>query len=81
MGKVVVRGFTKEQLYSTASYKKTDLTGIIIANNNLNDPYANAVLYGIAPGRAYVDNEQCYSCNEVTIYWNSPLIYLLTGLN
>ena len=45
------------------------------------DPYANAVLYGIAPGRAYVDNEQCYSCNEVTIYWNSPLIYLLDGLN
>ncbi|MGN0390893.1 MAG: glycoside hydrolase family 9 protein [Wujia sp.] len=51
------------------------------ANNNLDDPYANAVLYGIAPGLAYVDNEQCYSCNEITIYWNSPLIYLLTGLN
>ena len=51
------------------------------ANNGLNDPYANAVLYGIAPGLAYVDNEQCYSCNEITIYWNSPLIYLLTGLN
>lgn len=50
------------------------------ANNGLNDPYANAVLYGIAPGLAYVDNEQCYSCNEVTVYWNSPLIYLMTGL-
>ena len=28
MGKVVVRGFTKEQLYSTASYKNKDLTGV-----------------------------------------------------
>lgn len=37
MGKVVVRGFTKEQLYSTASYKNRDLTGIILANNNLKD--------------------------------------------
>lgn len=62
---------------------KETMPGMLVggANNNLNDPYANAVLYGIAPGRAYVDNEQCYSCNEVTIYWNSPLIYLLTGLN
>ena len=62
---------------------KETMPGMLVggANNNLDDPYANAVLYGIAPGRAYVDNEQCYSCNEVTIYWNSPLIYLLTGLN
>ena len=28
----------------------------------------------------YVDNEQSFSCNEITIYWNSPLIYLMTGL-
>lgn len=49
-------------------------------DNALEDPYANAVLYGIAPGLAYVDNEQCFSCNEVTVYWNSPLIYLMTGL-
>lgn len=62
---------------------KETMPGMLVggANNNLDDPYANAVLYGIAPGRAYVDNEQCYSCNEVTIYWNSPLIYLLDGLN
>lgn len=62
---------------------KETMPGMLVGgcNNNLDDPYANAVLYGIAPGRAYVDNEQCYSCNEVTIYWNSPLIYLLTGLN
>lgn len=49
-------------------------------DSNLEDPYANAVLFGLPAACAYVDNSQSFSCNEVTIYWNSPLIYLLTGL-
>ncbi|MGN0150874.1 MAG: glycoside hydrolase family 9 protein [Wujia sp.] len=58
------------------------LPGMLVggADSNLEDPYANAVLYGIAPALCYVDNSQSFSCNEVTIYWNSPLIYLMTGL-
>lgn len=61
--------------------KKT-MPGMLVggANSGLNDPYANAVLYGKPGGLCYVDNEQSYSCNEITIYWNSPLIYLMTGL-
>ena len=47
-------------------------------NNGLDDPYANAVLYGMPPALCYVDSQQSYACNEVTVYWNSPLIYLLT---
>ncbi|MFR5028500.1 MAG: glycoside hydrolase family 9 protein [Coprococcus sp.] len=35
------------------------------------------VLADMAPEKCYVDNAQSYSCNEVTIYWNSPLVYLL----
>ncbi len=50
------------------------------ADSGLEDPYANAVLYGVSPALCYVDNSQSFSCNEVTIYWNSPLIYLMTGL-
>ena len=46
----------------------------------LEDPYAHAVLYGMNAALCYVDNEQSFSCNEITIYWNSPLIYLMTGL-
>lgn len=49
-------------------------------DNALEDPFAKAVISGLAPACAYVDNEQSFSCNEVTIYWNSPLIYLLSGL-
>lgn len=28
----------------------------------------------------YVDNDASYSTNEVAIYWNSPLIALMAGL-
>ena len=28
---------------------------------------------------SYADNVQSYSTNEVTIYWNSPLIYDLAS--
>ena len=46
----------------------------------LEDVYAKATLAGLPKARCYVDNEQSYSCNEITIYWNSPLVYLLAWL-
>ncbi len=46
----------------------------------LDDPYAKAVLSGLPKARCYADNSQTYSCNEVTIYWNSPLCFLIAGL-
>jgi endoglucanase len=49
-------------------------------NSDLSDSYAKAVLSEMAPASCYVDNAQSYSCNEITIYWNSPLIYLLSVL-
>jgi endoglucanase len=49
-------------------------------NANLDDPYAQAVLADKAPALCYVDNEQSYSCNEITIYWNSPLVFSLAGV-
>jgi endoglucanase len=47
-------------------------------NKNLEDPYAKAVLQGNPPAKCYADNAQSYSTNEVTVYWNSALIYLLS---
>lgn len=49
-------------------------------DQNLEDPYAKAVLSEAAPAACYADNVQSYSCNEVTIYWNSPLVYLILGV-
>lgn len=48
-------------------------------DSNLEDPYAKATMSGTAPAKCYVDNAQSFSCNEVTVYWNSPLIYLMSA--
>ena len=60
---------------------KTAMSGMLVggANKNLEDPYASAVLSNAAPAMCYVDNAQSYSTNETAIYWNSPLIYLLSA--
>lgn len=47
-------------------------------NSALEDPYARAVLSELPPAQCYADNTQSYSTNEVTIYWNSPLAFLLS---
>ncbi len=60
---------------------KMTMKGMLIggANSNLEDPYAQNVLSGKPAAKCYVDNSQSYSCNEITIYWNSPLVYLMAG--
>ena len=45
----------------------------------LADPYAKMVLADEAPSMCYVDSSQSYSTNEVTVYWNSPLIYIMSA--
>ncbi len=47
-------------------------------NSNLEDSAAKAYCADSAPAMCYVDNSESYSTNEITIYWNSPLTYLLT---
>lgn len=46
----------------------------------LEDPFAKAVLQDTPPAKCYVDNHGSYSTNEVTIYWNSPFIFVLSEL-
>lgn len=55
------------------------LSGMVIGgpNKNLDDPYAKATLIDLPPAKCYADSNQAYSVNEVTIYWNSPFVYLL----
>lgn len=48
-------------------------------NSDPSDSYALSVMYDAPAGMCYVDNDQCYSINEVTIYWNSPFIYILAA--
>lgn len=57
------------------------MKGMVIGgpNQNLEDPFAKALLADMPPAKCYLDNNQSYSTNEVTIYWNSPFIYLLSS--
>lgn len=42
------------------------------------DPAAEAAIpKGTAPMKCYVDDVGSYSTNEITIYWNSPVIFML----
>lgn len=59
------------------------MPGMVIGgpDERLEDPFAQVALEGEAPAKCYLDNEQSYSTNEVTIYWNSPLLYVMAGLD
>jgi len=56
------------------------MPGMVVggANSSPSDPYAKAVLTLRKNGKSYVDNASSFSTNEITIYWNSPAIYLLS---
>lgn len=65
-----------------SQFLEQTMKGMVIGgpDNALEDPYAKAVLAEEAPAKCYADNSQSYSCNEITIYWNSPVVCLLAML-
>ncbi len=59
------------------------MPGMLIGgpNQNREDPAAQTYLtQDTAPMKCYLDKFESYSCNEITIYWNSPLINLMAAL-
>ena len=49
-------------------------------NVGLQDERAREVPKDSAPMKCYLDHIDCYSLNEITIYWNSPFVFVLAGL-
>ena len=49
-------------------------------NVGLQDERAKEVPKDSAPMKCYLDHIDCYSLNEITIYWNSPLVFVMAGL-
>lgn len=47
-------------------------------NRGLNDDYMMEHLQGKAPAQCFIDHEQSYAGNEVTIYWNSPAVFVVS---
>ncbi|MCM1507787.1 MAG: glycoside hydrolase family 9 protein [Ruminococcus flavefaciens] len=60
--------------------KNTAMKGMLVGgvNSSLEDSAAKAYCNGLPSAKCYVDNSESYSTNEITIYWNSPLTYLLS---
>ena len=46
----------------------------------LEDACVRKRLIGAAPACCYIDSVESYSTNEVAIYWNSPLVYVMARL-
>ncbi len=46
-------------------------------NRGLQDEKASELPKDTAPMKCYIDDVSCYSLNEITIYWNSPLVFVL----
>lgn len=50
-------------------------------NRHLSDPFARKVIpEGTPPMKCYADDTASYSLNEITIYWNSPAVFVLAYL-
>ena len=58
---------------------KQAVSGMLVGgvNSGLEDPTAKAKLKNVPTGKRYLDHKESYSTNEIAIYWNSPLVYLL----
>ncbi len=51
-------------------------------NSRLDDSFASAAIpKDTPPMKCFLDSTECYSLNEVAIYWNSPAVFLLAGLS
>ncbi|MEI8093784.1 MAG: glycoside hydrolase family 9 protein [Spirochaetales bacterium] len=50
-------------------------------NRNLEDSLVRDQRSGAAPARSWIDDAGSYSTNEVAIYWNTPLVFVLAGLD
>ena len=49
-------------------------------NTGLQDEKARLIPKETAPMKCYLDDVACYSLNEITIYWNSPFVFVLAGI-
>jgi len=60
---------------------EASMPGMLVggANKNLEDTYAASALYEVAPAKCYIDNTESYSTNEVAVYWNSQILFLLAA--
>ncbi|KAB8125811.1 glycoside hydrolase [Gracilibacillus oryzae] len=47
-------------------------------DRGLHDPCAAEKLQGCPPAKCFIDHQESYATNEVTIYWNSPAVFVVS---
>ncbi len=47
-------------------------------DDDIEDDFVKLTLRGQPSAKCYADNAESYSTNEITIYWNSPLVFLMS---
>lgn len=86
LGYCYLTGFGTKQVknphHRPSIARQKPMEGMLIGGPDefLEDDFAKIALENTPPSKCYIDNEQSYSTNEVTIYWNSPFVYLLSSL-
>lgn len=63
---------------STADRVEEPVPGLILGGpcDGLYDEVAKRLLKGLPPAKCYVDHVDSYSTNEITVYWNSPAVFV-----
>ncbi len=76
------KAFKNPHLRPTFAAKLDAWPGLVSGgpNTGLQDERAQELPKDTAPMKCYIDHVDCYSLNEITIYWNSPLVFVLAGL-
>ncbi|RXJ02090.1 glycoside hydrolase [Anaerobacillus alkaliphilus] len=65
---------------SVGDHVADPIPGLVIGgpNSGLQDECAKEHLKGMPPARCFIDHQDSYSTNEVTIYWNSPAVFVVS---
>ena len=73
----------KNPHHRPSTAKKSAMPGMLVggAEPLLLDDVAKELIKDKAPAKCYLDHLDSYSTNEITIYWNSPLVFLLAYMN
>lgn len=85
--KCFVTGFGKDSPknphHRPSAAVKSAMPGMLVGGPEplLLDDVAKAKLSGKPAAKCYIDELDSYSTNEITIYWNSPLVFLLAHMN
>ena len=62
--------------------KNISLPGALVGgpDSYREDIISSTIDASVPDAKVYKDDYECYSTNEITIYWNSALIHLLSRL-